>query len=143
MSGSFPSMWDLPPLRRLFDEKFLRFVLVGFSNFLVSFALFHLLLLVPVTFAVKTAISQLISYSGGAVWSYYWNRRFTFRSQGVVLPQAARFLTLQASLALISSVLIGLCVDVLGLPPTPSWWLVMIPATIVNFLTAKLWVFKK
>ena len=57
MSGSSRSFWDRLPLHRIFDEKFLRFLLVGVSNFLVSFSVFHLLLLVPVGLLVAAIVT--------------------------------------------------------------------------------------
>ena len=130
------------PLRGLVDEKFWRFILVGCSNFLVSFFVFRLLLLTPVTFAAKATVSQLVSYAAGMLWSFVLNRRLTLKSSDAALPQMTRFLGLQVVLALISAALIGVCVDVLALPAARSWLAVMTVITVVNFLISKSWVFK-
>jgi len=129
-------------LMREFDGRFPRFVAVGFSNFVVSFTVFRVLLALPWSVQFKASLCQLASYAAGTAWSFVWNRRFTFQSQDPVLRQALRFATLQASLAIVTASLIGLAVDILGFPPTLSWLVVAGGATIVNFLLAKRWVFK-
>ena len=127
---------------RDFDGSFPRFVAVGLSNFVVSFAVFRVLLALPWSFQFKASLCQLASYAVGTIWSFIWNRSFTFRSKDPVLGQALRFVTVQASLALATALLIGLSVDVLELAATPSWLVIMSGATIVNFLVSKRWVFQ-
>ena len=129
-------------LVREFDGSFPRFVAVGFSNFAVSFTVFRVLLALPWSYQFKASLCQLASYAVGTIWSFIWNRRFTFRSKDPVLGQALRFVTLQASLALATASLIGLFVDILDFAATPSWFVIMGGATIVNFLLAKRWVFQ-
>jgi len=136
------SLPESASLRKIYDEKFLRFVLVGISNFVISFAVFHLLLLLKMTFPFRTAAIQLVSYAAGTAWSYFWNRRFTFRSTSPALPQATRFVGLQIALALVSTLLIGLVVDVLGFSPTPSWFVVMGVITVTNFVLCRWWAFR-
>jgi len=130
------------PARSSLSGSFLRFLMVGVTNFLVSFTTFQLLLRMPVTFALKATFSQLVSYAAGIVWSFYWNRRFTFRTDGPVARQATRFFTLQICLALISSALVGYGVDYAGLPATPVWLVVMAAITVANFLASRWWVFR-
>jgi putative flippase GtrA len=124
------------------DSSFLRFVAVGFSNFAVHFTVFRVALALPWSSEFKAALSQLAAYAVATTWSFIWNRRFTFRSKGPMFGQALRFLTLQASMALITASLIGLTVDILELPAVPSWFVIMGGATIVNFLFTKRWVFR-
>jgi putative flippase GtrA len=45
-------------------------------------------------------------------------------------------------MALITAALIGLTVDILGLPVIPSWFVITGGATIANFLLSKRWVFR-
>ncbi len=129
-------------LVREFDGSFPRFVAVGLSNFAVSFAVFRILLVLPWSSQFKASLCQLASYAVGTIWSFIWNRRFTFRSKEPVLGQVLRFVTVQVSLALATAALIGLSVDILELAATPSWLVIMGGATIVNFLLSKRWVFQ-
>ncbi|MFO7654019.1 MAG: GtrA family protein [Candidatus Krumholzibacteriia bacterium] len=120
-----------------------RFLLVGASNFLVAFAVFHLLLLAMPPLPVRAALSQLVAYALGVAWSYHWNRRFTFRSRDPAGPQAARFVAFQVAIALVSAAAVGLLVDGMGLPPTPAWLGVVASVTVVNYLGSRFWVFRR
>ncbi|MBP1691101.1 MAG: GtrA family protein [Bacteroidetes bacterium] len=128
---------------QILQSTLLRFLAVGFSNFLVSFTIFHGCLMLPWDVAWKASFSQIISYSAGTVWSFYWNRRLTFRSDGPIVRQGLRFFLLQGSLAVISSVMIGIGVDVLHQHPTVTWVCVMAVITIVNYLLSRFWAFKE
>jgi putative flippase GtrA len=76
------------------------------------------------------------------LWSYYWNRRWTFKSQGNVAGEAARFFSLQLGFMFLSSALIGLLVDHLRLEPTLSWLGTMVLITVLNFVLSRFWAFK-
>jgi len=136
-------MTRLTPLGRvLISPETVRFLVVGCSNFVVSFTVFRLMLAVPGTFAFKAGVSQLVSYGAGVLWSYYWNRRFTFRASGPVRGQLMRFVILQVSLACSSAVVIDSIVAAGTVGPSIAWLMVMAVATVVNFLGCRLWVFR-
>ncbi len=84
----------------------------------------------------------MASYAAGTVWSFIWNRRFTFRSKGSIPGQVTRFFVLQAVLALVSSGVIGFLVDGRSFPASPTWVVVMGFITLVNYLLSKKWVFR-
>ena len=77
------------------------------------------------------------------IWSYYWNRRWTFQSNDRVASEAGRFFVSQIGFMLLSSLLIGLLVDRGHLPSGPSWLVVMVFITIANFVVSRYWSFKK
>jgi putative flippase GtrA len=123
------------------DRTFAKFLVVGFSNFLVSFAVFWLCVNAPIQFTFKAGVAQLVAYSVATLWSFFWNRRVTFKSSGPVRRQLTRFVVLQASLAVISAALIGFAVEVVGVSPVISWFVVMSGITIANFILSKWWAF--
>ena len=129
-------------LIREFDGSFARFALVGLSNFAVSFSVFRGLVAISGSFEYKATVSQIASYAAGTIWSFIWNRRFTFRSTDPILGQGTRFVVLQASLAAVSSGLIGLFVDIMSFPASPTWFVVMGFITIGNYFLCKRWVFR-
>jgi putative flippase GtrA len=132
---------SLPAARRI-GPSLGRFLAVGLSNTVLSYALFRGCLWAIPDFWAKAGTSQLLSYGAGICWSYVWNRRWTFRSQGPAGSEAARFVALQIGMALISSALVGLLVDGLGLWPTPSWIVVMGLVTLANYAGSRCWVFR-
>ncbi len=129
-------------IRYFLNGQFLRFALVGLSNFLVSFGVFQLCLLGLAPSQMKIPSSQFISYSAGILWSFLWNRHVTFASAGPVARQAARFLLLQVIFLAASTVLITVGVQRARLAPTVAWFLVMTIITVANFVLSRQWVFK-
>lgn len=123
-------------------RQFIRFLLVGCSNFIVSFAVFYSLISLPTRFAASILVAQIASYSVGTLWSFIWNRRFTFRSKGNPVWQAFRFFVLQVSLAVLSAVAIETVVIAIGLAPTHAWFVVMTLITIVNYFLSRSWAFR-
>jgi putative flippase GtrA len=128
--------------RKLLTAHLGRFVVVGLSNLALSYAVFTGCLWLLVGFAARGTFSQLVTYTVGTLWSYYWNRRWTFRSQQAIAGEASRFVAVQIGCALVSTALIGLSVDWLKLHASLSWVIVMGFITLLNFTLLKLWAFR-
>jgi putative flippase GtrA len=120
-----------------------RFAAVGLSNAAISYAMLRIGLSLPSRIPYRAGGSQLVAYAIGIGWSYYWNRRWTFRSNEPVRQGLFRFASLQVGIALASSAAISLLVDVRGFPPTPSWLAVVTGATLTNFVLSRLWIFRR
>jgi putative flippase GtrA len=112
------------------------------SNAVIGFTVFRACLATPFDVPFKAALSQLITYAVGITWSFWLNRRWTFRSAGNVAPQAARFTILQIVFALLSAAAIGISVDHWGNPATTSWLVVMLVITGLNFVLSRGWAFR-
>ena len=114
-----------------------RFGVVGVTNTLIGFTVFR------VTHrALPAAASQGLSYLVGMLWSYYWNRRWTFKSQGNVAAEAARFFSLQVGFLLLSASMLGVLVDRLQQNPSLSWFGTAVVITVLNFVLSRFWAFK-
>ncbi len=124
-------------VRRLSEVSMVRFGIVGVSNTAIGFAAYWSL-----HRALGAAAAQGIAYTLGTLWSYYWNRRWTFQSQGKVANEASRFFGLQLGFMLLSSVLLGLLVDHARLPSFPCWLAVSALITVLNFVASRYWAFK-
>jgi putative flippase GtrA len=123
--------------RRLSDVSLVRFGVVGVSNTAISFVAFW-----SAHRVLGAAASQGIAYTLGTLWSYYWNRRWTFQSQGKVASEASRFFSLQIGFMLLSSLLLGLLVDRARLPSGLCWLGVSAFVTALNFVASRYWAFK-
>jgi putative flippase GtrA len=132
---------DLRWLRRFASPALGRFLLVGTSNLALSYAVFRGCLWVLPEVPLKATLSWFICYAAGVLWSFMWNRSWTFKSRGPVGQQAIRFVLLQVGMAVLSSALMGAAVDHWGLPLTPSWVLVAAVVTWLNFAGSRYWVF--
>jgi putative flippase GtrA len=128
----------LPALvRRLSEVSLVRFGIVGVSNTAIGFGAFW-----SAHRVLRASAAQGIAYTLGTLWSYYWNRRWTFQSVGNVAGEAGRFFSLQIGFMLLSSVLLGLLVDRQHLPPWPCWLAVSALVTVLNFVASRFWAFK-
>jgi putative flippase GtrA len=121
--------------------SFFRFLIVGVSNFIIGYVLFVLMLFLFSDISFRAPVSQLISYSGGIVWSFLLNRKWTFKSDRYLKTHAIRFFILQSFLAVTSAVLLSLICDVMGYDPQIAWFGVMGIITIVNYILSKTWAF--
>jgi putative flippase GtrA len=130
-------------VKKLAAGQFVRFLVVGLSNTLISYSVFLLLFHALDQASAPAAIAQIASYASGTVWSYYWNRIWTFKSKTSVLHEAPAFFVSQLVLLFISSAGLGLLVDYFGLPPTASWLAVMAFVTILNFVVLQKLVYKR
>jgi putative flippase GtrA len=119
-----------------------RFLLVGATNFLVSYAVFLLAMAALPALAVRALLSQALSYAAGIGWSFVWNRRYTFRSTGSASAQLRRFLALQLALLAASSLALWALVDRAGLNAHACWFGVMTLVTLVNYWLSRRWVFR-
>lgn len=115
---------------------------MGVSNAVIGYACFIGALAVLPSLPARASIAQVLSYSSGMAWSYYWNRRWSFGSFDSFTAEGARFVTTQLACLTISAVFVGIAVDILGLPPTPSWVIVMGAIVLLNFALLRFWVFK-
>lgn len=129
---------DLATLtRRLSEVRAVRFGLVGVSNTVIGFTVFRGALHLFAAF-----YSQALSYSVGMLWSYYWNRRWTFKSESNVAREALRFFGLQIAFMLASAGLLGLLVDDMHFAAGLSWLGVVVLITALNFVLSRYWAFK-
>jgi putative flippase GtrA len=122
-------------------RQFLKFAVVGASGAVVSFAIFHLLL--HFRFDLKLAFS--IGFILGGVNNYWWNRHWTFRSQGHMGKELAQFLTV-SGIALVLGVVITGALD-RSLPPfhlrnSLIWLCGTVGGMGVNFFVNKYWTFR-
>ncbi|NGZ77848.1 GtrA family protein [Saccharibacillus sp. VR-M41] len=113
----------------------LRFAVVGVSNTVVDFVVFFLLQSLIGPFA------QAAGYAAGTANSYYWNRRWTFKTdQPRQKGELLRFLVVNATVALLTSLLLAL-LD-LFMPVWTAKVLVTVPGMAFNYVLSKVWVFR-
>ncbi len=134
--SSSPSITDL--VRSLTEVRIVRFVIVGVSNTALGYGIFRAANILMPAFG-----AQCVSYAISMLWSYYWNRRWTFQSQDNVASEASRFFTTQIAFMLLSSAALGYLVDRKHLPASLCWLGTVAIITVLNFLVSRYWSFKK
>lgn len=128
------------------DRRFLRFAAVGGTNFLLGLTLFQASWHMGASLdSLRTPVAQTVAYAIGMAWSYYWNRKWVFRSAGrdpaAVALEAMRFMIAQLLCLLISILFVTFAVDVLHLGPWLGWVVAMAPLILLNFFITSRWVF--
>lgn len=148
-------------------KQFSKFLVVGFSNFAISFAVFYLLynyLKLSGPFygllgqagkgleefvqhlgasSLDATLANIFGYGAGVINSFIWNKFWTFQVKHETAAQLGRFLALNLSCLILSSASLFLFTDSLGWPYLPVWLITMSIVTLLNFFISKLWVFSK
>lgn len=132
-----------PALKYVNYNRFIRFCIIGFSNFIVSFSIFKGMIFLLGNIWLSASISQLFSYSGGAIWSYYWNRKWSFKSNANIKKEAPQFFIVQLICLSLSSISIGFFVDYFSFDKNLTWFCVMSGITLLNFFLLNACVFSK
>ena len=148
-------------------KQFSRFIVVGCTNFAVSFVVFYIfynyLKLSVLLFAVlgpagdllkkilqgigaqsaDAALANMIGYSAGIINSFVWNKLWTFKARHEAARQFGRFLLLNFACLLLSSLSLFILIDSLGFPYGPVWFITMATVTVINFAVSRYWVFRE
>ena len=147
-------------------KQFSKFIIVGFSNFAISFAVFYLLYkwkLSGVFYglfgqagagledfirqlgatSLDATLANIFGYGAGIINSFIWNKLWTFQVKHETGAQFGRFLFLNFSCLVLSSASLFLFTDYLGFAYLPVWFITMGIVTLVNFFISKAWVFRE
>lgn len=126
--------------------RFVRFLLVGGSNFLLGMLLFQAVWAIGAPLeGWRTPVAQAVAYTIGTAWSFFWNRQWAFRSANGhadgIGGEAFRFVLAQILCLIVSTVLVTAAIDGAGLPPLLGWLVAMLPLVLLNFVLINRWVF--
>ncbi|MDQ6780609.1 MAG: GtrA family protein [Candidatus Eremiobacteraeota bacterium] len=123
-------------------RQFLKFGVVGASGTLVNLALYHLLLYVGTVLWLAYAVGFIL----GGVNNYWWNRHWTFRSQGHPWKELGQFITVSAIALGLSEVVLIVAERHIpaGIPLRNSaiWLLATVCGMGWNFFGNKFWTFR-
>ena len=119
--------------------QLLRFAVVGASGYVINLVVFASLVgPLGLHHSPAAAGAFCVAVSN----NFFWNRRWTFASDGAVPLQAARFFTVSLAALLVNLALLELLVGVAGQPALLSQAIAVAVATPVNFVGNKLWTFE-
>ncbi len=124
-------------------RQFVKFGIVGASGFLVNLILFTALQRLDPNHALALHYYVLysISFLGGGVSNYWFNRIWTFRSDGHAIREGAKFLVVS-----LIALAVGLLVSWLVAPyfghGHKTWFVATVAGIFVNFFVNKYWTFK-
>jgi putative flippase GtrA len=143
-------------------KQFIKFIIVGCSNFAVSFSVFYVLyrhwnvssmyhlsgfsflseILLKIGIpSMDAMVANIFGYSAGVLNSFFWNKIWTFQVNQGTVKQFKRFFVLNMVCLVGSTAGIFIFVDILELPYKVVWFVIMSIVTIINFIGSKVWVF--
>lgn len=123
-------------------RQFLKFGVVGASGTIVNFMIYHGVIKF---FGAPIWLAYAIGFITGGVNNYWWNRHWTFRSQGHPWKELAQFITVSAIALGISEIVLNVAAH--HVPPMPLRnSVIWLAATFVgmgwNFFGNKFWTFR-
>ena len=123
--------------RRLLDNQFARFCVVGASGYAVNLAVYAALLAAGMHYLAAAAVAFLVAAGS----NYAWNRIWTFRtSDAPILGQGARALVVSA-LSLGANQLFLFAFVAAGAGHLAAQAVAIVLATPFSFVANKLWAF--
>lgn len=117
-------------------RQFVRFLVVGVGNTLVSFGVYRLLLAVGTPYAAAAPIA----FGVGAVNGYVFNRRWTFAARDSTRARIV-YVVVQAAGAVATTLLVLLFVRVAGVDKVLAYLAAIAPVTVSTFAANRLWTF--
>jgi putative flippase GtrA len=118
------------------SREFVRFLIVGALNTLISLAVYRILLALSVWYVV----SAPIAWGAGVVNGYVFNRRWTFRARDTGRARAL-YALFGAAGAGAASVLVLLFVRGAGIGKFEAYLAAVPPVTVATFLANRYWTF--
>ena len=120
-------------------KQFIKFGIVGVSNTFISLAIFYIL----VWFGVHYILANGVAFVLSVLNAYYWNRKYVFnKMEGSVPRQLVKIYFSYGFTFLLSSILLFLMVDVIGIPVVVAPLINVCITTPVNFVLNRFWTFR-
>lgn len=120
--------------------RFAQFVMVGLGGMVVDYAVFAALFS---GFGMEKVYAQSVSFACAVVNNFVWNRTWTFRVKGGgAAGQLVRFVLTALYAFLLRSILFYWLAERGGLSPYVSLFIVIVAATLVNYLGSAHFAFR-
>jgi putative flippase GtrA len=120
-----------------------RFLVVGLANTLVDAALYFALSSGAVIFVLPKLAAKAAGYLGGLANSYFWNRRWTFRSDRPVSLTLVPFVAANLAGMALNVALLHIGLHVFRLHEITALAAATAGVFLWNFAANKRWVFPK
>jgi len=124
----------------VFAKQFIKFGIVGISNTLLALAIYYALVLFV---GVHYILANTIAFAISVLNAYYWNSKYVFKqSADNKTAQLAKVYASYGITFLISTVLLFVMVDILGISEVVAPIINLSVTVPLNFLLNKFWVFR-
>jgi putative flippase GtrA len=117
-------------------RQFVRFLVVGAGNTLLSFVAYRLLLEIGTPYVVAAPVA----FGIGALNGYIFNRRWTFAAKDSTQARVY-YLSIAAGGAISTTLFVLVYVEVAGIGRVLAYLLALIPVTVSTFVANRIWTF--
>jgi putative flippase GtrA len=117
-------------------RQFVRFLVVGVGNTLISFVAYRLLLVIATPYVVAAALG----FAAGAVNGYFFNSRWTFAARDSTRARIL-YVVVAAVGAASTSLLVLFFVRVAGVGKVTAYLAAIPPVTVSMFVANRVWTF--
>lgn len=131
--------WTLTPI---WLRQTIKFGAVGLLNTLVDAGLYFALSRWVWVLPAQKVLTKSVSYTGGILNSFYWNRAWTFRSQASLTKMLLPFVVVNLIALGINTGVMYLGLAILHLPEIVSLAVATGAGFLWNFIISKFFVFK-
>ena len=122
-------------------KQVVKFGIVGASNIFVDVLVYWLLTRFGGFYYLLAAT---ISFLAANIWSYFWNRRWTFHDHSpAIIRQYLKFLAANVIAILLNLLLLFVFVDFFNFDDLVSKIIASIAVGLVNFIINKIWAFSE
>ena len=125
-------------LKNKLSSETLRFILVGILNTIVGYGCYFVLLYLQVNYIISLAVSHIV----GVTNSFFWNKYWTFRSNGNIKHELVRFILVYVITFFLNLGVLVVFVEALMIDKRIAQVYALFIVTIVSYLGHKLWSFK-
>jgi putative flippase GtrA len=130
------------PLLDLVKNDKLAFLVVGAANTLIGGGWF-LLFQTTVGQLAGYMVSLVLAHIAAVLCAFVLYRRLVFRVTGHVWRDLVRFEMVYLSALAVNAVLLPLSVEVLGIPPIPSQFLIVFVTAVMSYFGHKYFSFRR
>jgi putative flippase GtrA len=125
-----------------FIIHFIKYGIVGFSNFLVTGAVYYILLRVlfvwyPISFMLSWGIGVLYTYLINFIWVFKPEEKIEFKHR------LWKYFLVYATSLIVNLTLLTYIVEVFSLDPFWSQFLIIPIVVLINFIGIKYWALRK
>ncbi|OIO20049.1 MAG: hypothetical protein AUJ37_01350 [Candidatus Magasanikbacteria bacterium CG1_02_41_34] len=125
---------------KIISPQLIRFIFVGSVNMVLSYSIF---LICIYFFYFHYTLALIVEYFFGILNSYFWNRRWTFKSDGNVKKEIRKFIFVYLVMFGLNYVLLSIFIDLINMRVFFAQMVAIIIITPVTFLAHKMWSFVK
>jgi putative flippase GtrA len=119
--------------------QLIQFCVIGVSNTIIQLGIYYLLIRCNVYYLAANIIAFFLSVAN----SYIWNKKFTFKEQGTTKITIVKMYASYGVTTLLSTGLLYVLVDILGISKYISPIINIIIITGINFVLTKYLVFRR